>query len=541
MKQSQGLRKWISLFLISCFLALSCGGTPTADLPPANRQSDRITIGTTGKVRTLDPADAYDLASGILLENMGDRLYRYQPGTDKLQPQLATELPTISSDALTYTIPLRQDVVFHDGTPFNAEAMAFSLRRFMENGGQPSFLLTKAVASVAVTSEYEITIQLKQPFAAFPKLLTFFGTCAVSPQYYGKDGEFKPDSFAGTGPYKLAKLGTDSVKLDIFEEYWGEKPANKGVDIQRFSSAANLYNAFRTGLVDVAYDTLDPNQIRSLEELAPEKGWQAIATSGNFISYWLLNVKEPPLDNPKVRQALAAIVDRSLLIERVNSGQAEPLYSMIPTYFDAYQPVFQERYGDKGNPAKAKELLAEAGYSSANPLKLELWYPTDSPVRGLLASALKAIAQQQLDGMLELELNSVEFTTSTANRAKGVYQTFLMNWFADFFDPDNYTQPFLACSKGDPSTGCESGGSKSLGSFYYSDRANQLIDRQRKELNPEARNAIFGELQELLADEVPYIPLWQNKDYAFAQKGITGVTLNPSQLFPLAEIRNTGA
>jgi peptide/nickel transport system substrate-binding protein len=122
------------LFGLCWLLAVGCGrSTP----PGGGTGSDRVVIGTTAKIRTLDPADAYEIFSGNLLYNLGDRLYTYEQGTSNLKPQLATALPTISADGLTYTIPLRKGVKFHDGTLFNAKAMAFSLQRFIENSGQP--------------------------------------------------------------------------------------------------------------------------------------------------------------------------------------------------------------------------------------------------------------------------------------------------------------------------------------------------------------------------------------------------------------------
>lgn len=536
----RSLLKYLGLFCLCWVLILSCTPSPRTEAPSTANRSDRISMGTTAKLRTLDPADAYDLTAGYLLNNLGDPLYSYKLGTTELIPRLATALPTISDDGLTYTIPLRQNVTFHDGTPFNAAAMEFSLRRFIENGGQPSFLLRDLVESIAATDEYELTLTLKKPFAAFPALLTFTGFCAISPQAYEiGTGNFQPDTFVGTGPYRLANYGTDSLKLDPFENYWGEKPANQGIDIQRYpNNPANLYNAFLTGAVDVAYETLDPQQIRSLEQMKAEKAIQVISQSGNSVTYWVLNTQFPPLDTVEIRQALAAMMNRNLLIQRISEGQAEPLYSLIPSTFAASEPVFEQRYGE-GDVRRAKELLTKAGYSQSNPLKLEVWYPTSSPVRTAVATALSAIADRELEGIFQLEPKSVEFTTATANLDKGVYPTFLFSWFPDFFDPDNYIHPFLSCAKGSPETGCESGGSQSQGSFYYSDRANQLVDRQRQELDPQRRQAIFREIQAKVAEDVPYIPLFQNQEYAFAQKNIAGVTLEPAQPFPLWQIHST--
>ena len=525
--------KFIGLFTVCLMLTASCTGArnDSAGNPSTGGSGgNRITMGTTQKVRTLDPADAYELFPGILLFNLGDRLYTYEPGTTELVPQLATELPQISEDGLTYTIPLRQGVQFHDGAPFNAEAMAFSLQRFMENAGRPAFLLAEKVESVEATGEYEIQIRLREPFSAFTSLLTFWGTTPVSPQAYEKgSGKFNPSSFVGTGPYKLAQLSTDTVRLDVNPDYWGEAPANEGIDIRLITSSANLFNTFRTGGVDVAYQTLDPDQIRSLQKDASKNNWQVIESGGTAISYISLNQKQEPLDQLPVRQAIAAMIDRNLLDERVFQGQTEKLYSLIPNTFDVHEPVFQ-RYGD-GEYEKAKALLTQAGFSEQNPLSLEIWYPSASTVRNLVATTLKAAIEQNLPGLVNITVSNVESSTAWENLEKGIYQTFLLNWYPDFYDADTFIQPFMDCDQGSATAKCESGASQVNGSFYYSDRAQALIQQERSEQDPDARKAIFKELQELLAEDVPYIPLWQEKDFVFAQGTVNGVDIQPTQQF----------
>lgn len=537
-KLSYGWNSWQiskSIALVcSCLLLLtSCGYSP------ADTQNDRVKIGTTSQVKTLDPADAYEQSSAIVIYNLGDRLYTYKPGTTELEPQLATALPTISDDGLTYKIPLRQGVLFHDGTPFNAEAMAFTFKRFIENKGRPSFLLSSIVKSAEATGEYELTILLQQPFAAFSALLTYPGLCPASPKAYELgEGKFKPDTFVSTGPYKLGTYSSDLIRMEPFDRYWGEKPANSGIDLQRFSSGANLYNAFRTQAVDVAYQSLDADQIHSLEYLADEKGWQVIAADSPAITYLVVNLKQPPLDRPEVRQALATAIDRSLLNERVLYGQAEPLYTLIPTAFDASQPVFQKKYGD-GNLAKAKELLEKAGFSAKNPLDLDIWYASGSPAASLGVTVMKALADRDLKGILKIEPRAVEAATAYGYLDKGVYPIFWLSWYADFFDADNYIKPFIDCAKGSPETGCEEGESQYHGSFYYSEKANQLIAKQRQERDLKARDAQLVQLQNLIAEDVPFIPLWQSKDYAFAQKDIAGVQLNATQqILPFWTIRH---
>ena len=519
---------------LGLLLIVSCGrSSPDAIAPPAN--TGRIVLGTTATISTIDPADAYNIFAGNLLYNLGDRLYTYKLGSTELEPQLATALPKISADGLTYRIPTRKGVVFHDGTPFNAEAMAFSLNRFIQNGGSPAFLLADLVAAVNATDANELTIQLKKPFAAFPSLLAFSGACAVSPKSYEiKENSFKPEEFVGTGAYKLVRFGTDQMQLEAFDQYWGEKPANKGIDIQFFSSPANLFNAFRTGAIDAAFQNLAIDHIRNLQVEAPKRGWRVIEQAGSGIDYLTLNLKSPPLDRLEVRQAIAAIMDRPLLQDRVFQGQIQPLYSLVPTSLPEQVPVFQT-FGDR-NATKATELLTKAGYSQANPLKIELWYRSNLPNDQLAAITLKASSQRQLPGLLEIDLNSVESVTAYKNLDKGAYPIFLLDWTPDFLDPDNYIQPFMECTKGSIATGCEDGSSFLQGSFYYSDQANRLIDQSRNAQNQQTRQQAFAQLQQLLAQDVPFIPLWQSKDYLFVQKWIQNASLEVTQKVPFRRL-----
>jgi len=525
--------KAIALFCLCCLLTASCGQRVNRSVNASGENANnRVTIGTTLKLRTIDPADGYETLSGQLLRNLGDTLYTYKSGTTELIPHLATAMPKVSQDGLTYTIPLRQGVIFHDDTPFNAAAMEFSLQRFIKNAGSPALLLSDALESVKATGEYELTFQLKKPFAAFPSLLTFSGMCAVSPKAYEiGEGKFKPDTFVGTGRYKLAKYGSDSLKFDVFDKYWGEKPVNQGIDLLLLSSSSNLFNTFRTGAIDVAYLSLDADQVRSLDEGAKQGKWQEIAGESSTVNYMTLNMQSKPLDKLEVRQAIAAVMDRPLLNDRVLQGQAQPLYSLIPTTLDVQKPVFKELYGD-ANTAKAKELLTKAGYSATNPFVLPIWYASASRKRALVASTIEAQTKLKMDGIMQVEVNSVESPTLFQNIEKGIYPAVLVDWSADFFDADNYIQPFLDCATGSEAGGCSKGASQSQGSFYYSDRVNQLIDKERKETNPQTRKGIFAEIQDILGQDVPFIPLWQDKDYTFAQNSITGVRLEPTQSFP---------
>ena len=523
----QKISKYFILFSICFVLAVGCNSQTQQS---NDLSSDRISVGTTLKPRTLDPADNYELAGLNIIYNVAESLYTYEVGTTEIKPLLATAMPEVSEDGLTYTIPLREGVTFHDGTGFNAKAMEFSLRRFIENGGKPAFLLGDIIESVEATGEYELKITLKQPFAALPALLAFPGASAVSPQVYKIGaGEFNPNNLVGTGKYRLASFKSDSITLEVNDDYWGETPANEGIDLQIYAgNSANLFNSFKTGAVDVAYQSLDPQQIESLQN---QNNIKVIEGSGTVVNYLVLNQQQKPLNKPEVRQAIAAVVNRALINERVLKGQAEPIYSLVPTTFDTYEPAFEELYGE-ANTTKARELLAQAGYSQANPAIVEIWHPSGSITRGIVADTLKAYAEQELGGMIQFIPNSVESASFFGNLSRGIYPAALVDWYPDFLDPDNYIQPFVSCNEGSQASGCKEGAAQSRGSFYFSDRANRLVEQSRQEQDSAKRQAIFRELQELIARDVPYVPLWQTKDYAFAQSDVNGVVINPSQTFP---------
>ncbi len=534
------LLQGIILLMLSLVLMWGCVRNQNQPTPSVNSRENTITIGTILKPRTIDPADSYELAGLMVIYNLGETLYTYKLGTTELEPRLAIAFPKISEDGLVYTIPIRQGVKFHDGTAFNAPAMAFSLNRFIKNGGEPSFLLSDTVKSVEATGEWELKVTLQKPFAAFPSLLAFPGACAVSPKAYEiGEGKFIPEKFAGTGPYKLTSFNSDSLRLEVFSDYWSEKPKNQGIDLQLYpSNPANLFNAFRTKAVDVAYQSLLPQQVKKLKAYAEKGEGQVIEASGSVVNFMTLNMNSDPLKQKLVRQAIASLVDRKLLNERILQGQGEALYSMIPLGFEAYKPVFQTEYGDH-NIEKARQLLQQAGYSKENPVTVEIWHSSGSITASIVAALLKALSKRDLDGAIQFQPNSIASAAFFRNVGKGLYESAVSNWYPDFLDPDNYIYPFLYCAKGSTTKGCEEGGSQGQGSFYYSEEMNQLIDQQRKESDPTKRNEIFARIQTLLGQEVPYLPLWQTKDFAFAQNGIKGVFINPSQTFPFWTIKRS--
>ena len=533
---------WFAIAIITITTLFACTNgkiNNNGKLGISDRTDDRIVLGTTSKIRTLDPADANEFFISNIFYNTLERLYTYKEGSNEIIPQLAADMPKVSEDGLIYTVPVRTGIKFHDRTNFNAYTMKFALDRFMNSKGAPSYILTDVIEAISVPSETELIFKLKQPLQFFPKFLAFTGAAAISPQVYKhikdeKTGKllFLPDKLIGTGPYQVTQFVEGSyLRLDTFPDYWGKKPVNKGIDIQFFSSNSNLLNAFKTGAVDIAFQTLTPTQVKNVETNAKQNGWTIASGQGATILYMVLNTQQEPLNDVRVRQALAAAIDRPLLESRIFFNQRAPLYSLIPSAFAESKPVFEQKYGD-GNGKLARQLLESAGYSDDKPAQITIWYSPKYGGNGdLIASTLRASIQKNVGKILQIKTERVENTVGFAFIDKGVYPAYLLDWVPDILDPDNYIKPFLECEevKGDR---CTKGSSQFQGAFYNSPEMNDLIAKQRKERDVVKRSQILQQIQELLAEDVPFIPLWQNKEYAFAQKGLQGVKIEPNQQLP---------
>jgi len=503
--------------------ACHSGIAPTAPIPPGN--TARITIGTTAKIRTLDPADADNFISSNILYNTTERLYTYKSGTTELIPQLALDFPTVSPDGLTYTIPVRTGIKFHDGSAFDAHAMAFSLQRFLQLKGSPYERLS-VIEQVFAPRPDQLVIKLKQPISFLPALLAFTGAGAISPKSYGKD--FVPYKIVGTGAYMLTEYKDGSyLKLEAFPDYWGTKPQNQGINLQFYSSSANLLNAFKTAQVDVAFQTLSPSQIKNLIANAPDHGWHIASNKGSTMLFMVLNFQQAPIDQLLVRQAIASAIDRELLQERIFQNQRVAVYSMIPSSFSAYRPVFQQYQA-----RHARELLAQAGFSPAQPAQVSIWYSPRYAGNGdLVASYLKAVIEKNSDYLLRVKLERIDTAIADSFLDKGAYTypIFLRDWVPDYLDPDNFIQPFLGCEQADSRNLCQSGNTAYWGSFYHNPAIEELVAQQRQISDPQQRQQVLSKIQEILARDVPFIPLWQNQEYAFAQPYISGLAIEPSQ------------
>ncbi len=470
-----------------------------------------IIIGTTDKISSLDPAKAYDYLSCNILQNIMAGLVKYVPGTTKIVPGMAKKW-RVSEDGLTYTFYLRKGLKFSNGDPIDAKAFKFSIERVIKLKQDPSFLLADVVKSVEVVNPYEFKVHLKYPFAPFISIMAFTVSYPVDPKVYSMNKVYNGNPVC-SGPYMVKKwVRGQQIELVRNPHYYGKKAKTPIILVKLYRNANTLYIALLNGEIDVAYRTLLPQQFAKIRK---NKKFVSMVGPSPFIREVVFNVKKSPFDNKKLREALSYAVKRNQIAKDVFNSQVEPLYTLIPKGMWAHKPVMP-----KYNPKKAIAMLKSLGYSKDKPLKITLWY---SPSHyGSTEAALALTIKNQLEhtGLIKCDLKSAEWATYIDYWNKGIMGMFLLGWYPDYFDPDDYMWPFLASSA-----------SAGMGSFYKNKEVDKLLLEARKTESRKERTKIYYKVQEIMVKDVPYIPLFQGKQRIVTKPNIKGVLLDPVQIF----------
>jgi len=495
--------------------------TPPAAPPAAPKIKEALIIGTTDSVQsTLDPCEAYDYLGVNIIQNMGEGLFKYEPETAELVNALAVSY-TISPDGMVWEIKIRTDAKFQDGTPLTAQAVVWSWNRTITLNQDPAFLIGDLIEKAEAVGDDTVRVYLKAPFEEtyVKSLLATWVAFPVNPKTSPMEVVEPPGTLDMIGPYKLGswKPG-EYIELVENPNYYGEKPKTPRIIIRFYKDAQSLRLAVENGEVDIAFRTLSPADIKDLME---KSTLQVVAGPGIApIRYMVFNLNKEPFNDKRVRQAIAYLIDREQIVNTVFMGKfAQPLYSLVPIGFLGHKDSFKERYGSKPDIEAARKLLTEAGFSEANPLRMELWY---TPVRYTPAEPdIAALLKQQLEasGLIKVELKSADWATYRTLMREEKIACWLLGWYPDFLDPDNYVRPFY-----------HSSANAWLHVHYENPEVDRLIDEQV--LQPtEQRIRTLENIQDIAADDAPIIPLWQEGQFAVAQPNVKGIVLDYSQIF----------
>ena len=497
---------------------------------PSHEGIKRLVVASKNRVDTVDPAGGYTFGAMQLLSAIGDPLYAIN-ARGQLEPRLALAPPQVSADGLTARVELRQGVLFHDGTPFNAAAMVFTLERFLAIG-KLSYLLGDRVSGVRAVGPYTLELTLKRPFSALAELLSAVNLTPLSPSAYRNHRKsFLNDRFVGTGPYRLSFFTNQQQRLEPFAGYWGARAANGGIDLVSLSNSTALFGALQSGEVDVLLSTsLEIDQQAALRRSATAGKLQEGSGPALEIGYLTLLTDQPPLNDPRLRQAVAYSLDRATISRRVTLGLRPPLRDLVPPSLKGSDPTAWPSY----SPARARALYRQAGYCQGKRLSLPLTFRSNIPADRMFALTWQAQLRQDLGDCVELEVTGMEATTAYRQLGEGAFPLILLEWMGDFPDADNYLVPLLGCEQARGER-CLKGASAASGSFWAKPGLQQELERSASLTGP-ARAAQLRRIQRQTAAANPYLPVWLVAPRAWAQRSVSQPRFDGSGRLLLQEL-----
>ncbi len=446
-------------------------------------------------------------------------LWGIRPGKPTWCRHLADKYQIVD-EGKGYIFTLRKGVKFSDGTPFDANTVKWSIDRMMRLKGDPSWLVTDFVDRVEVLDQHRVKFVLKNPVAYFPSLVATPPYYPVNPNVYPPDKivkdptELKGGKLVGLGPYEVVSFKRDQeVVMEKNPEFYGPKPKNDMVVIRYFADATTMRLALEKGELDFAFKSFNPSDVSDLEKSEKIK---TIKGQGPYIRYLCFQCKIDPFTNEIVRQGVAAAINRTEIIKKVFLGQNAPLYSMVPAGMWTHEDDFKKAFGD-GNIEKSKALLAKAGFNANNKLKFDFWYTPshygDTEVD--MAAVLKA--QFEATGVMAVDVKSAEWATYKENWRNQVMPVYLLGWYPDYLDPDNYTAAFAGTA-----------GSKGNGIYFSDPKWDAMFVEEQKDPDEAARAKIFKKIQQMWTQQVPTAPIFQGSLYLFARKNIRGLMISPT-------------
>lgn len=510
-----------ALAVSALFFLVACG--------PSTSAVTSLVYGTTEKVSDMDPANAYDFHTWEIFQNIYGGLTAYAPGTTDLVPGLA-ESWTVNEAGDEYTFKLRPDLKFTNGDALDASVVKWTIDRNAALKGDPSWLITDFVASVEAPDATTVVFKLRAPNGFFPALVATPPYFPLSPNVYPVDkivkdpSELTGGAMVGYGAYTATTFKRDEeVVLDANPDFYGDKAKIAKIIIRYFADASTLRLSLDKGEIDLAYKQLNPSDIADLEakgEVTTNK------LTGPQIRYLSFETSESVFKKKELRQAINALINRPELVQKVYLGQNSPLYSMVPNGM-IYQVKTFEAVGD-ANVALAEELLKAQGFSEAKPFEFDLWYTPsrygDTEVN--MAEVLKA--QFEATKLVKVNLKSAEWATYKEQWAKKQMPVFLLGWYPDYIDPDNYTAAFAGTA-----------GSAGMGINFSDKEWDALFAKEQSSADAAVREATFKTIQEKWVIDQPTVPLWQGDLYVFTKKNVTGVKIGPTLIFNYNQLEFT--
>ncbi|GGS34526.1 ABC transporter substrate-binding protein [Streptomyces griseoviridis] len=508
----------------------ACGGSDGG-----SGGGDAIVVGTTDRFTAskeapapLDPAWAYDVGLWNILRQTQQTLMMQPRGEGEPVPEAAEQCGFTDTGNERYSCTLRDGLEFADGDPVTAADVKYSIERAIAIKGDSGVAsLLSTVDTVETKGDREVIFHLNTADATFPYKLATPVAGIVDPDDYKKDKLREGFEMSGSGPYTFkAETKGDEMTKAVFTKnprYKGSLTVNNDkVEMVSFVDAETMGTALDKGDIDLMTRAMTPDQINKLSNTSGGSV-DLVEVSGLEIRYLGFNTEAATVENKAVRKAFAQLINRSELVTSVYGAQAEPLYSMVPASITGHSNSFFNLYGDP-SVEKAKALLQQANITT--PVKLTLHYTTDH--YGAATKQEFEQLQKQLNdsGLFDVDIQGDIWDKFRPAEMKGEYDVYGMGWFPDFPDADSFIAPFL--DKGN-----------TLNSPYANKEIiDTLIPESRREADRLSAADSLTKIQEIIARDVPLLPLWQGKQYVATRDDITGTAyvLNSASALQLWEL-----
>ncbi len=501
------MKKKVFAFLLVTILTFSslagCGKNPDSGSSGDGDSAvkDTLVVAIPESPSYMDPQVQASIATFRVTTQMFDRLVSLDNDMN-LIPGLAESWDVV--DERTTVFHLRQGVKFHNGEEMTSEDVKYSLERCIANDGvNYNYLI---IDTNTCDDDYTVTITTKEPFNALLPRLTLDAASIIC-----KSADTSPEEFnqhpVGAGPFKFVswELGGDVV-LEAFEDYYKGAPEIKRIVFRTIPEAINRTIGLETGEVDLAFDL----GISDLESLEGNDSVTTMTTPSNTVWYLGMNVQKAPLDNVKVRQAIAYALNPQDYIDIVFSGKATPAHNtMLPGGVEGYVP---DTVTYDYNVETAKSLLAEAGYP--NGFQTALWCADSQVMRD---SAV--VIQEQLRQVgIEAEVKTMEQGQYYSETGKGSQDLFIMSKTS--IDPDSMLRAMYHT---------EAFGLSGNRSFWATPETDEMMDKASTTTDKAESMELYKEIQTIVAENVPLVPIAVEHLNAGMQSNVKGFGLYPGK------------
>ncbi|MBU1039884.1 MAG: ABC transporter substrate-binding protein [Proteobacteria bacterium] len=474
----------------------------------------------------LDPAKFLDNESAMVIENIFDGLVRYRDDSTIVEPALAASW-SVAEGGLAYVFTLRTGVNFHDGTAFDAEAARFSLLRKIDPA-HPYFRAhfskmddtLRGVRSVEALNAHTLRITLKEPDPLFLAALARHSAYIVSPTAVKSLGESFDRRPVGTGPFIFGSwLKGERIVLEANPKYFGGAPKIDALVFKVVPDPLVRMLELRAGNIQ-AMDALTPEQ---QVEVRRNPALVLDSWPGMNVGYLAMNTERAPLDNPKVRLAIAHAINRPALVKSIYRGQATQARTLVPPGMPGYNPAAPAAAYD---PALARRLLRQAGLP--NGFLTTLWaMPVSRPYMPQPDKIARFIQENLASVGIRAKIVTCDWATYLARAYAGEHDLCLLGWVSTgdasdilehLLDLDNAQKPHASNI-----------------SFYRGRRVHDLLAQARTSADQKMREALFAQVQDIAGREVPLLPLAHANQTLARSRYVQGIVNHPSGVIRFAK------